>query len=197
MLAMSKTFVAVFHHHQRNPHRGTPRRAPMTGFLALTFGTLLSSQGTDAHQSGSLDPSWGNRSTLCLQRPRCQSGSAAAITLPGHATARVTVLRESPLLGRVTRPDRRGAHTRVRTREALVKSLPALENSASGGGVDTGQVAPTAAQDEPSPVQQRIRFRDCLRVLDPLVVHVRPALLYRPPRRRPARGQTAQRQQVD
>src|SRR3954452_19353118 len=94
MLAMSKTFVAVFHHHQRNPHRGTPRRAPMTGFLALTFGTLLSSQGTDAHQSGSLDPSWGNRSTLCPQQLRCQSGSAVVTARPGHATARVTVLRE-------------------------------------------------------------------------------------------------------
>src|SRR4051794_24495288 len=37
MLAMSKTFVAVFHHHQRNPHRGTPRRAPMTGFFGTDF----------------------------------------------------------------------------------------------------------------------------------------------------------------
>src|SRR3954454_6976862 len=30
-------FVAVFHHHQRNPHRGTPRRAPMTGFFGTDF----------------------------------------------------------------------------------------------------------------------------------------------------------------
>src|SRR3954451_9037252 len=37
MLAMSKTFVAVFHHHQRNPHPGTPRRAPMTGFFGTDF----------------------------------------------------------------------------------------------------------------------------------------------------------------
>ena len=50
----------------KEPHRST-RARPGTGFLALTFGTLLSSQGTDAHQSGSLDPSWGNRSTLCLR----------------------------------------------------------------------------------------------------------------------------------
>src|SRR3569623_2762958 len=41
------------------------RSTPRDGGLALTFGTLLSAQGTDAHRPGSLDPSRGNRATLC------------------------------------------------------------------------------------------------------------------------------------
>jgi hypothetical protein len=43
---------------------GIAEAHPKPGFLALTFGTLLSSQGTDAHRPGSLDPSRGNRATL-------------------------------------------------------------------------------------------------------------------------------------
>jgi hypothetical protein len=44
-----------------------------TGFLALTFGTLLSSQGADAHRSGPFDPSRGNPLNLAVRVRDCQS----------------------------------------------------------------------------------------------------------------------------
>src|SRR2546423_14700315 len=68
ILAMNKTFVADRLSSPKESHPDRTRR-PGTGLLALTFGTLLSSQGTDAHQSGSHDPSWGNRSTPCPSPP--------------------------------------------------------------------------------------------------------------------------------
>ncbi len=50
----------------------------MTGLcvnqLALTFGTLLSSQGTDAHPFGSSDPFEGNPLSLCRLRLGCPLG---------------------------------------------------------------------------------------------------------------------------
>ena len=42
-------------------------------YLALTFSTLLSSQVSGAHRAGSLDPAWGNSSTLEVRSPRVKS----------------------------------------------------------------------------------------------------------------------------
>src|SRR5919202_1182919 len=47
----------------RSPTR-MGRRTAIDGGLALTFGTLLSSQGAGAHRFGSFDPSRGNSLTL-------------------------------------------------------------------------------------------------------------------------------------
>ena len=82
---MSKTFVAVFIITKGIRIDGIAKTPPMTGFLALTFGTLLSSQGTDAHHSRPSDLSWGNRSTLCLRPPRCQRQTRAR-SLRGDAS---------------------------------------------------------------------------------------------------------------
>jgi len=62
-----------------------PRRR---GLLALTFGTLLSSQGADAHRSGSLDPSWGNLHTV--------RGSAGAVK-HRHGDLTLTTRQRPPL----------------------------------------------------------------------------------------------------
>jgi hypothetical protein len=48
---------------------------PRTGLcLALTFGTLLSSQGADAHRSGPLGLSRGNLLDVTRSVSRCQTG---------------------------------------------------------------------------------------------------------------------------
>jgi len=48
----------------------------LRGFLALTFGTLLSSQGTDAHRFEPLGPSWGNLRNVSPPGPDCQRMAA-------------------------------------------------------------------------------------------------------------------------
>jgi hypothetical protein len=57
-----------------------------TGLLALTFGTLLSSQGTDAHRSGSLDPSWGNLHTVLRGAVRVKLSRFGPVVPTRHKT---------------------------------------------------------------------------------------------------------------
>jgi hypothetical protein len=52
------------------------------GLLALTFGTLLSSQGADAHRSKSLDLSRGNSLNVTRLVSRCQTRRLAAPPAP-------------------------------------------------------------------------------------------------------------------
>src|SRR3954463_4476063 len=99
---------------------GAHECAPMTGYLALTFGTLLSSQGTDAHRPGSSDPSRGNRSTLCPRGARCQSRVRA--DSPGQAAPRRSCSKELPPARPLARPVSRGALTRLRIPALHVKS---------------------------------------------------------------------------
>jgi len=93
-----QTFVADrLHHYQRNPHRRRPRAPPMTGFLALTFGTLLSSQGTDAHRSRPFGLSRGNRSTLCPLGPRCQKTDSVLAVQGGDCPPARPLARPGPV----------------------------------------------------------------------------------------------------
>jgi hypothetical protein len=62
-----------------------PGQSPRTGLLALTFGTLLSSQGADAHRVEPLGRSRGNSQTLpgrgaMVKPPRLQASPTACST---------------------------------------------------------------------------------------------------------------------
>ena len=59
--------VSRMHENIESPH------TPKTGYLASTFGTLLSSQGTDAHRPPPLSGSRGNPSNLDRQFVRVKS----------------------------------------------------------------------------------------------------------------------------
>jgi hypothetical protein len=68
---MTSSSSCLVCHHQRNPtalgHERMLAHPARTGLLALTFGTLLSSQGTDAHRIGSLDRLQGNPTMLPIE----------------------------------------------------------------------------------------------------------------------------------
>jgi len=55
---------------------------PRTGLLALTFGTLLSSQGAGAHRSKPFDLSRGNSLNVTRLVSRCQTRRLAAPPAP-------------------------------------------------------------------------------------------------------------------
>src|SRR3954452_4168023 len=78
---------------QRNPSRHPPR-GPGTGYyLALTFGTLLSSQGADAHALHPHGlPSWLDCPTL-RRFPASPRGEAGPAALPGRAAQRRSYVR--------------------------------------------------------------------------------------------------------
>ena len=67
--------------------------------MALTFGTLLSSQGADAHPSRSSDPSGGNFSTLAVPP------EAVKPLGPAHTTATGSPVRGCGIALRGDRPD--------------------------------------------------------------------------------------------
>jgi len=116
---------------------------PATGYLALTFGTLLSSQGADAHRSGPFDPSRGNPFNLAA----------------GLGSVKVTTRRPDPTAYHGTvfssRPGRhwkglgpRTGRSRVRCSVGQsgtlgagppgVKLVASLVNAASPGGIPAG-----------------------------------------------------------
>ena len=163
----------------------------MTGYLALTFGTLLSSQGTDAHQSRSRDLSWGNRSTLCPFGLRCQS-AVLADHLPRMRPLRRSCERVAPgPAADVASGSPRGVTT-LRTVRGDVKSGPETGRQASndlraqpagsaGRDLDACNVALALAQHQPSSVQQIRLVRGPFRVVHASVVDVGAALGDRPP----------------
>jgi len=67
-LACSCLSTKMTGHGRRTDQRSAVRRYP--AFMALTFGTLLSSQGTDTHRSGPLGRSRGNSLNLGRLRAR-------------------------------------------------------------------------------------------------------------------------------
>ena len=66
--------------------RMTGHKTRGRGLLALTFGTLLSSQGADAHRSKSLDLSRGNSLNVTRLASRCQTRRFAAPPAPTPQT---------------------------------------------------------------------------------------------------------------
>ena len=59
---------------QKKPNnRASPNPADGVKQLALTFGTLLSSQGADAHQSEPFGSSWGSSRNVTRLVSRCQT----------------------------------------------------------------------------------------------------------------------------
>jgi len=75
----------TFDLHQRNPASLLPNRSRgwrRRGFWHRLCGTLLSSQGSDAHRSGSLDPIQGNPAMLVFPhlsvKPPCERSAEYA-----------------------------------------------------------------------------------------------------------------------
>src|SRR3954470_15233380 len=71
----------------RDLERDRPRQT-LTGFLALTFGTLLSSQGSGAHQDRAFRPGLG---ATALTYP---GGLRVSNSFPAPPPPRVTLLRD-------------------------------------------------------------------------------------------------------
>jgi len=123
-----------------------------TGLLALTFGTLLSSQGADAHRSGSLDPSWGNLHTVLggavrVKQPRFGLRRAHAPQDPARDRALRAVPRDrgGPRTGRLV-----GVRSSVgRGRTLGTRGAPVKSRHARAGGGTSGSAR--VCQEDHSP----------------------------------------------
>jgi hypothetical protein len=109
--------------HQRNPacwFRGTGPYGlcrPGYKYLALTFGTLLSSQGADAHPSGPFDRSGGNPRNATRSGSRCQNRPSRPVRPDFHRLRPLASGRMHAL--RCTRSVRRSGLTRGRPAAGL------------------------------------------------------------------------------
>src|SRR5947208_12559570 len=108
ILAMSKTFVAVFHHHQRNPHRGTLTRAPMTGFFGTDFWHAVEFSRNGRAPVRVFRPVVGQPVHAMSATATLSKRFRCGRSLPGRAAARPPFAEGSPPARPRQRPDRRG-----------------------------------------------------------------------------------------
>src|SRR3954471_17348131 len=172
---------------QRNPHR-TPKNPARGYYLALTFGTLLSSQRADARK---LHPH-GLRSRRLLVVHRTTVGSRRNFPLAPDGVSRGAERKLRPLAGRVKPLSGDAGHAAVTRRTHAWRSWSGHRRRP----LDPGDRALATAQHQPAARQPGVLPRHRIGVGDPLVVEVRPALLHRAPGLGQAAGQPGELEQL-
>lgn len=179
---------------RRQRHPGLECRSPRLRFLALTFSTLLSSQGADAHRGGSLNRSRGNlrnftRSAACRQTRECDRSDRAADIRGGDPAACFRLSHGPPATPPGSRYGARCSMGKTKLPTGT-GGVNLTRRARSPRPSDPGDRALSPAQHQPLPVQGVYGSRHCGPVGDPDIVEVGAALGDGAPGLRGARAQS-------